>query len=255
MRRAILGFGLLGTVLFAAALLISFLHPILIEQAAREIVRIEVERRVGEKIEALSNAKVTVLAQKSLGKTDEELDAAKRALAQDLPRKVANVVADMLNADCECRKRLVELGIKAHNKRVSSLSRMRENLVGLIESAYATVSANLMREFRIVMGSNAVAFAMLSLVAYFRRGASLQLFVPTLILAGAVAITGSLYLFNQNWLHTIIYNQYVGFGYAGYLALVSALLADILLNRARITTELVNLFFQAIGSTLQAVPC
>lgn len=255
MRRAILGFGLLSTALFTAALLISFVHPILIEQAAREIVRIEVERRVGEKIEALSSAKVIVLAQRSLGKTNEELETAKRALAQDLPRKVANVVADMLNADCECRRRLVELGIKAQEERVGSLSRMRENLVGLIESAYATVAANLMREFRIVAGSNAVAFAILSLVAYLRRGASLQLLVPTVILAGAVGVTGSLYLFNQNWLHTIIYNQYVGFGYAGYLALVAALLADILLNRARITTELLNLFFQAIGSALQAVPC
>jgi hypothetical protein len=255
MRRTILALGLLGATLFTLVLLASFLNPLLIERAAREIVRIEIERRVGEKIDTLSNSKLTAFAQKALGKTDEEIEAARRALAQDVPRKVANVVADMLNANCECRRRLVGYATKGQEERLSSLSHVRENLVSLIESAYSTVTTNLMRELRIVTASNAVAFALLSLVAYFRRGASLQLLIPAVVLVGAVAITASLYLFNQNWLHTIIYSQYVGWGYVAYLGAVAALLADVLINRARITTKVVNAFFQAVGLTLTAIPC
>jgi hypothetical protein len=255
MRRTILVLAILGATLFTVALLASFFKPLLIERAAREIVRIEVERRIGEKIGVLSNSKVTTLAKKALGKTDEEIESAKRALAQDVPRKVANVVADMLNADCTCRRRLEGYATSAEEERLTSLSRMRENLVSLIEAVYSAVTTNLIREFRIVTGSNASAFAILALVAYFRRSASLQLLVPTIILLGAVAITGGLYLFNQNWLHTIIYNQYVGFGYIAYLVAVAALLADVLINKARIATAVVNMFLQAIGSALKAVPC
>jgi hypothetical protein len=254
-RHTILGLAMLGATLFTVALLASFLSPLLIERAAREIVRIEVERRVGQKIDALSNSTLTVLAQKALRKTDEEIDLARRALAQDVPRKVANVVADMLNADCECRRRLVGNATKAQEEQLSSLSRIRDNLVSLIETAYSEVTTNLMREFRIVTGSNAAAFSVLALVIYFRRGASLQLLVPTVVLVGAVMITGGLYLFSQNWLHTIVYNQYVGLGYIAYLGVVAAFLADVLINRARVTTEVVNVFLQAIGSALKAVPC
>lgn len=255
MRRTILAIGLLGTALSTVVLLLSFLNPLVIERAAREIVRIEVERRVGEKIDTLSNSRLTALAQKALGKTDEEFEAAKRALTQDVPRKVANVVADMLDADCECRRRLVRYATKAHQDRLTTLGRVREDLVSFIESAYSTVTANLMRELRIVTASNAAAFALLSLLAYLRRGASLQLLVPTVVLVGAVAITLSLYLFSQNWLHTILYGQYVGWGYAAYLIAVGACLADVLINRARVTTKVVNALLNAVGSTLQAIPC
>ena len=129
-----------GLAFFGASLLVSYVQPLLIEKAAREIVRIEVERRVGEKIDVLSNSRVVDLAQKALGKTDEEIFAARRAVANDVPRKVAEVVADMLKADCECRKRLVERAVKSHDEQLSSLGQIRQKLVGLIESSYATVT-------------------------------------------------------------------------------------------------------------------
>ena len=47
MRRFLLLIGLSGTLLFGTAFVLSWLNPLLIEQAAREIVRIEIERRVG----------------------------------------------------------------------------------------------------------------------------------------------------------------------------------------------------------------
>ena len=256
MRAALIGVGLLGATVFGLALLLSFVHPIAIERAAREVVRIEVERRVGAKVDELSNSKVAQLAQKALGKTDAEIAAAKQALSQDVPRKVADAVEKMLDPKCECRKRLAVARIKtAQEQHLGTLTRVRESVAGLIESAYASVTANLMREFRIFSGSNAVAFAALALVAFVRRGAWLQLLVPAVVLIGAVLITGSLYIFNQDWLHTVIYNDYVGFAYAGYLLAVAALLTDVLMNRARVTTHLLNALFSVVGVAFQAVPC
>jgi ABC-type multidrug transport system fused ATPase/permease subunit len=255
LRAALLLASIGGAVFFGAALLVSYVQPLLVEKAAREIVRTEVERRVGDKIEVLSNSKVVDLAQKALGKTEDEIVAARRAIADDVPRRVAEVVADMLNADCECRKRLVERAVKAQEEQLSSLGQIRQRLVGLIESSYASVTHNLMREFRIFSAANAAAFALLGLVTCFRRAAALQLMLPAVVLLGAAVITGALYLFNQNWLHTIIYSDYVGMAYFAYLAAVALALADVIFNKARVTTWLLNRAFDTVGSAAVATPC
>lgn len=233
----------------------SFLNPLLVERAAREAVRVEVERRVGQKIDGLSNSRIAALAELALQKTEVDIEDVKRVIRAELPRKVASIVADMLDADCECRKRLVEYAQRAESERLTSLLQVRDKLVGLIESTYASVASHLMREFRIVTASNAIAFAVLGVVTGTRRKATLQLVLPALVLVGAVLVTGGLYVFNQNWLHTVIYGQYVGLAYALYLAGVALLLADVFFNRARVTTRMVNAAFQAVGSTAAALPC
>lgn len=139
--------------------------------------------------------------------------------------------------------------------RIADLTQVRERLASLIESAYVSVSAQLLRELRIFAGSNALAFAALGAVTYARRGAALQLVLPAFVLLGAVAVTSVIYLFNQDWLHSIVYSDYVGFAYLGYLALASALMADVVFNRARVTTKVVNAISSAAGSALHAVPC
>lgn len=169
--------------------------------------------------------------------------------------RTASVVAGMLDADCECRKRLIEYARAAEQEHLSSLLQLRARLSALIEPSYASVSANLLREFRIFAGSNAVAFLLLGAVALRRKGAALQLALPALALCGAVLIVGGLYVLSQDWLHTNVHNQYVGFGYTIHLALVGLLLADVLLNRARVATRLVNAALGVVGSAAAAARC
>ena len=255
MRRLLLVISVLGFGLFTTAYVISFVSPLLLETVAREIVRIEVQRRVGAKIEALTNSRAVSLAERALEKVDVDLGAAKRMLAEEVPKKVAAHVADMLNADCECRKRMTEAAVRNQEGRVGALTQMRERLLALIETTYVSVTQSLLREARIFTGTNAAAFALLGLISFFRRGASLQLLLPAVVLLAAVSVTGGLYLFNQDWLHTILYNDYVGLSYVGYLALVTAFFGDVVFNRARITTEIFNGLSQVVGSTVQAVSC
>lgn len=255
MRTMILGLAVLGTLLFGAAFAISWLNPLLIERAAREIVRIEVEHQVGESIDRLTDSRLAGLAERALRRIDLDIERSRQALRDDVPRRVANVVADMLDADCACRQRLVESAQRSENGRLTSLTLAREKLAGFIESTYASVAASLMREFRIFTASNALAFALLGLVTLFRRRSGLQLLLTAVVLVGAVALTGGVYVFNQDWLHTIVFGEYVGLGYAAYLAGVTLLLADVAFNRARVTTRIVNVILDAAGSALVAVPC
>ncbi len=255
MRTIVLAIGILGAALFGSAFVLSLLNPILVERAAREVARIEVERRVNEKVETLSNSRVTDLARKALQKADVDIERAREAIRSELPRKVGNVIADMLDADCECRQRLLAYMERAEEERLSSLTQVREQLITLIESSYASVSQSLMREFRIFAASNMAAFALLAVIAAVRRKATLQLLLPAVVLVGSVAITGGIYLFSQNWLHTIVFAQYVGLAYAVYLLCVAMLLADVVFNRARATTQMVNLLLNAVGAAATAAPC
>ncbi|QYF91835.1 hypothetical protein KY495_13665 [Massilia sp. PAMC28688] len=255
LQRAITHLSLAGTLMFAAALLISYVRPHLVEAGMREVIRVEVEHRTGERVEALINSRIISLAERALGHTDDQLSAARERIRRDVPARVAHVVADMTRADCECRRRLVAAAETSEERQLRSLLQVRERLTGLIESAYAHVSASLQREFRVFAASNAVAFAVMGLVAVARRGATLQLLLPAVALTGAMVITASVYLFQQNWLHTIVFSDYVGLAYGAWLAVVALLLADVLLNRARLTTRLLNVMFNVAGAALKAVPC
>lgn len=255
LRRILLALSLACCALFGSTLALSFADPLRIERAARELIRMEVERRVGERVQTLSNSRIGQLAKKSLGQTDAEIDDIQRDIVRGIPARVARIVGDMMKADCACRQRLAANLARAYEDRLATLVQLRERMDSLIEAAYQQVSRQLLREVRIFAAANGAAFALLALVTCFRRGAALQTLLPAVVLVGAVFLTAGLYLFGQDWLHTLIYSDYVGLAYFGYLAAATLLLADIAFNRARLTTRLLNIAAQAIGSTLQLAPC
>ncbi len=251
MRRFVLTLAWLGTLLFGSVFVLSFADPLRIEQAARELLRIEIERRVGDKIESLSGGALAGMARKVLGQQDAEIEALRRAIAAELPRRVAERLADLQRVDCECRKHLGALAQRAAHAHLASLLQLREQLNDTIEIAYAHVTRQLLRELRIFSASNALAFALLLGLAAWRRSSGRQLLLAAAVLVGSVAITGGLYLFHQDWLHTLVFGRYVGLAYAGWLAAVVLLLGDLAFNRARLTNALVNL----VGAVGTASPC
>lgn len=254
MRRFLLILSWFGTLVFGGVFVTSFVSPLLIEQGAREIVRIEVERRVGEKVDRLTETRLTGFAQRILRETDSDIAATRQAIRDEVPSRVVLFIASMLNPNCPCRSILVQRALEVENDHLLSLTAIRDRLTTFIESAYASVAQQLMRELRIFCGSNAVAFALLGLVTHLRRRAMLQLMMPAIVLVGAVSVTGSLYLFEQNWLHTIVFGDYAGFTYAIYLMTMALLLADIVFNRARLTTRMLDLSINAVGAVV-AAPC
>jgi hypothetical protein len=255
MRSVLLALAALGALLFGGAFAWSFVDGPFVERVARAAIQVEVERRVGARIDALSNARLVGLAQNALGKVDADSAATMRQIRDEVPQRVASVVADMLNADCECRKRLAAMAEKGARTQLRSLLDMRHRLVEFVEASYAEVAAKLLREFRVFTGANALVFVLLIAVTLFRRGAGAHLILPALVLIGSAAVTGFVYLFGQDWLHTILFNDYVGLGYFAYLAVAAALLADIALNRARVSTRVINQLASALGSSFQALPC
>jgi hypothetical protein len=254
-RRFALFIAVLGTLLFGAAFALSLAKPIWVEQTARNLIRLEVETRLHEKIRSIDSSALAQKAATLAKGYADEVALAKRLLAQRLPQRVAEMMGEMQNLDCECRKKVENRARAGLDWRVTTASAAHERLTGLIRTQYMDTAHKLVREFRIFTGTNAAVFALLLVAALIRPKASLQLLPAALVLLAAAGVTGYFYLFQQNWLHTLLFNDYVGMGYVGYLSGVMALLSDLIFNRARVTTAVMNAALEAAGSAVQLVPC
>ena len=255
MRSIIFCLGCIGAFLFTTLLAASYVRPMFVETIALEIVRHEVEKRVGKKLEAIDGSKLTQLAERISRRNATEIETARNKLKAELPKKIAAVVAEMGNASCECRK-FVEEAATAHFKStISNLANINERLTSLIRTKYMEVAHSLTREFRIFTSANAIVFALLAITAVLRKSAKVHLILPAVILIGASIFVGALYIFKQDWLHAILFDDYVWLWYFGYLAIAIAFLADVLLNRGRISTRIVNISANILRSAVQISPC
>lgn len=242
LRRTLLALSLLGLLLFGGGLLTSFVSPIALERSAREAIRIEVQRRMDDQIDSLSDARLGQMARKALDKTTADAAHVERELREQVPQRVANAIADFLRADCECRKHLVNWAEESQRQQLASLRQAQDRLTDWIAHAYAHTRDMLLREFRIAAGSNAALFVVMGLLCLWKRQSALQIALVGTVLLGACVLVGWAYLFKQDWLHTLLFGDYLGWGYAACLAGAAGLFADIAFNKGRISVQLLNLF-------------
>lgn len=242
----------IGTLLFGTLFSTSLLNPLYVEQTAKDIIRHEIENTVNEKINPLDERFLIGKASELLKKHQEETKLAREKLRAKLPEQIATLMAEMRNLDCECRKKIEHHYREKFELEIGNSTQIEEKLKSLIRSKYMDTAGKLTREFRIFTGANAVVFALLGLATLFRRSAQLSLVPAATVLLAASAITGYFYLFNQNWLHTILYSDYLGLGYFIYLSLVFALLSDVVFNHARVTLKILS--SMGAGSS-SALPC
>lgn len=255
LRNSVLALGVIGCLFFSLLFITSIVNPGFVEQVAKDVIRYQVELKVREKVEAIDSHFLTKKAEAFAKGHAEDISVAKRQISEQLPARIAAVIAEMGNLDCECRTK-IETSIRdGFEWRILSASQAQERLVSLIRTKYMETASQLTREVRIFTGSNALVFALLIVSVLVKPKAGLHLLPSAVVLLVAASATGYLYLFNQNWLHTIVFNDYVGFAYLGYLGVAFAFLSDILFNRARVTTEVLNLALNAVGSAVSVVPC
>lgn len=253
-RRCLLAVATCGLIVFAGLWTLSMTRPHLIEASARTLLLAEVERRTQARIDTLSDETLSGLARTVMADHARETEQLRR-LRDTVADRVRSTVDAMADADCRCRAGLqdpVRAGIDA---RLERLAGWDARLDALVEGAYAHTAARVQREVRIFAGTNAMAFLVLGVIAWRRRAATLQLLVPAAVLLGSVGVSASLYLFNQDWVRTVFFNDYLGYGYVAWLGVLLALLADILVNRARVTTRIINAVLHAAGSAVTALPC
>jgi hypothetical protein len=250
---ATIGFG--GALLFGGAFVASYTHPTFVEGLAKNIIRAEVERRVQQRVDALDAGWLGAIAAHLARQNSGEAAAIHRLLADSVNAKVAWITAEMRNPDCECRGATLA-GIRAPLLwRVALLPQINERLTALIRTRYMEVSAKLIREFRIFTAANALVLLFLGIAVVVRRNARLHLVTPAAILVCSAVIVGWFYLFQQDWLHAVVFSDYVGLSYFAWLAAPVLLIGDVALNRGRVSAHLLNAGSNVLGGTVSVLPC
>ena len=161
----------------------------------------------------------------------------------------------MCGYDCEKKKSLAQSIASGYMERIKNIQFAERTLSNIVKGKYLEIVSNLKLDLRIFLGSNLVMFLILLALAFAKPGAVAHLFLPGLLLATATVLSSSIYIFGQDWFYTLLYNDYMGFGYLAYIGAIFGVLLDIGLNKARVTTEIINGIANAVGSAFSVVPC
>jgi hypothetical protein len=251
--------GLTGTLLFASLLFITFHTPNWVEVAARDFITSEVRAQVDAHIEGIEIAKGGDALAQAAGvlhrRNAERMAGIKTALAAKIHERVADALTQVRELDCECRDRIAEMIQAGMTNALTSLDGANARLTDFVHEKYLRVVGELKRDIRIFSATNAVACLLLLVLSFARPRAIEHLVFPGVLLAVAVTVSSYCYLFEQNWLFTLIYSDYFGFAYLGFLGFIFGLLLDIFVNRGRVTTQLGNGVLHAVGSAFSLSPC
>ena len=249
--RVVAVFALMAALGFAALFTASFFGSIWIESLAVAIIKPQIVSRVADRLDRFENNALVDKARAKFSGLDARVAAGREKLEQTVGKSVDDVAARMINPSCECRKALSEKYRDAFERDATTASLLKEKLTQLVETKYGEVSSKLLREWRIFSGVNAVAFLSLFLLSFYRSSIGARLLPVALVMFSGVALTSWFYLLNQDWFGTVLFGDYVGWGYALWLTFVFALLGDLAINRARVTSRVLS----SIGVDFVPLPC
>ena len=254
------GIGLTGAVLYLTLFCVTFADPQWLERFAADYVESEAKARAELLV---ANATAFTEGDSVLGKlagalhaqNEERIRTLKTALETKLHTQWVDALARVRDMDCECRQKWEAFLESSLQSQIVQLAASNEQIQRLIHASYMDVVTELKRDARIFSLSSAIIFLLLLITSFMKPQAMMHLYVPGLLLGVSTLVCSYCYLFEQNWLMTIIHSSYLGFAYLGWVGVVFLFLVDIILNRARVTTEVVNAISNVLGSAASLSPC
>lgn len=248
-------FGVIGIAVFLPLFLLTFANPNAIEKVGKSFIAWKLSSVVEAKVDSIY-VPISIKLGSFLNKVaGDKLEGLKQKLKDDLPALLAAEIAKVSNLSCECRKNWERRIANSINIEISTMQKVKERVADFSQAKYMEIVSKLTRDVRIFLGVNSIVFILFLLASLLRPKAVVHLFFPGALLLVSTVFCSYFYIFEQDWLLTILYNSYTGFAYLGYLAFVFVVLCDIVFNKARVTTEAVNGVFSAIGQVGVLVPC
>lgn len=252
LRGALLTLSVVGVIFSGAGLAVISLGAEHVEAASSEFIISGIEQRIRKfvtpkRIEG--DGRIAALRNKMSDKAEQLVD---KILGGDFPVRVR----DRVRESCVCRLTNAERAdaIRGYDEARAAVTKMIEALRGgrlsearmekgtmrrLLAGYHVSTVDGLTRELQIFLGSNLALFAIIGLAVSF-SAALVELLLPAGVLLLGTFTTGGFYIFGQDWLATILLHDWTGYAYLAWVAVVSLLLADILLNKARVTGNIVS---------------
>lgn len=251
--------GVVGAAIFVTFFSLTYSVPGWVEEFGADYIESEAEKRIDSTIDAIqppeSDSALARIAQSMYEKNEAQIEQAKANLRNKVHEQWAVALALVRDLDCECRQKYTDMFESGFKTDIVLLQAANDRIVDFIHSSYMDVATELKTDIRIFAASNAAVFFLLLLVSFLRPQAITHLFLPGVLLAISTLICSYFYIFEQNWLLTMIHSSYLGFAYLAWLGVVFLFLCDIVFNRGRISTEILNGISSAIGSAFSVVPC
>lgn len=247
--------GIMGVLLFGGLFSLTLVSPEIVENSAKGFVKTQIEKEVRGKRLAMSDASVTDAALKVAAKLGLEKEKIQADLDAKLPDKIASIIAAMCGYDCEKKRAVSESLASSYMDRIKNIQVAEATLNDVVKGKYLEIVGNLQLDLRIFLGSNLSMFLLLLVVSFLKPKAVAHLFLPSVLLVAATIISTGIYLYGQDWFYTILYNDYMGLGYLVYLAVIFGFLSDVIFNKGRVTSAIINALANMVGSVFSVVPC
>ncbi len=259
MKITLRSFGIVGCLFFIFAFSLTYYSPGFVEDIGKDFIKSKVQEKTDEKIESIKfgtkGSVLGLLAQKLYKENEVKINEYKEKLKNNTHAKIASVIAEMRNLDCECRKKHENRIRTGYQSNIISLENANNKIIEFMKTKYMEVANKLKTDFRIFTGVNGSVFLLLLLISFIKPSGIKHLFLPGILLFTSTAICSYFYLLEQNWFFTIIYDNYLGWGYLGWLSIAFAFLSDIVLNSGRVTTVIINAIAEVFSFVGSVSPC
>lgn len=252
-------FLILATFVYGMAFVYALTSAEKIEDNARGFIKEQIAKKTHEKIDNIGSKhkdnKLVKLSAKIFKKKAAEVSHYKEALKSKIDEKLVAVMVKMKNMDCKCRQKYKGILHSFITTKITDLKTATKKLETFMTQKYMFVVENIVKDFRVFLGSSFFVLLTMLLLLFTKPQVSIQVSMLAGLMLVSTAISSYFYLFKQNWFYTIIYNDFIGYAYLMYLGIIFLFLCDIIFNKARVTTEIVNALLNALGSSISAVSC
>lgn len=227
----------LGMMVFAMLFGLTVWVPNLAENKAKEFIKKKILEATDRKIDHLEEQYNSATSHKRADKLIKKDHSVPNQLKQQLKKKthakIADVIREIADLDSKSRDDFAK-GLEIITKsRIVTEDQYLHQIEHFMKRKYEELAIALVRDLRVLSVSNFLVFLIIfwnSLVSPNSNKNNLA--YPTALFIGSAILLFFIYIFEQDWFYTMIFNDYGGLAYMAYLFIIFSILMGIILNKA-----------------------
>jgi hypothetical protein len=230
--------------IFALALSVLIFAPVTVERQGHEELVRRISSAATERYPALRTARWTDALDAAMRRDTAELRATMTSPELEM---VTAVLSRMCRHDCQDEETVANALREGIAVRLQPLDRATQRVEDWARGHYRDLADEIIVDLRIFCATNLV-LCILAAFAARVRGRDRAVVFASAILTMTVTLAAWFYLFEQHWLQTVLFADYVGFGYVIWVLLIGGSLFDVAFNEGKVVGAVVNAVGGAIGA-------
>ena len=233
------------TAVFLGLFLLVWLAPERVERSAKSFAQARLQTTAMEKFDHADDSPLSQSLERLREQYMAEADATTAMIEARVGDAVAAIIARMCHLDCKLRSKLagnIQRGLK---EQLAKYNAAIESVQGALKDGFREIVTRILDDLKIFLGSTGLSTFAVFLIAMLRPAFARPLFLPATLLLVSSLTSVMIYVFGQNWFFTILFNDYMGYGYAAYIGVIFLFLIDIVYLHATITTAIIEAMSKA----------